>query len=619
MSGEVMCGVCQGIVSPEAVTGETAGKLAGCPWCGAPASMMVPASLVVGPSGDLAPDTLPPVTASPPIASNSPASVQALPAIEAATAATVMAASPPEPVAESVEVTPPNVAFSFAQPAESPEAAAPNGAPFPDFSFLNGAPSPAEPVATPPSVVASAAGFDFVPTSPASSAPAPVSTPVPTPPSLSAGAPLPPAGDLDEFRRLLVQHQQESDQAIPVSTFDERQPIANPSSIPGFEASAIADQEEPDATAGSAAWHFASRPDLMGLVSQAQLLTPALSSPPVASPAEPPDPAPEVPSLSSVSGPDPAPSELPFPVFGAAAATPGLSASSVSSPNQTGATATAPDPLSEAASMPVTAIALTGIGSASSGSTSPEMVSAKTFRFVLNYAGIVTLALLYLLYTLSRQKAHWLESLPDIKPAITPQGVTLKLANPEYDVAPGHRLRLGETRRFGDVVLTPIKVTKGGIAFQHFQDPKRTRDPVGPVFKLWLRIENASRSLAFVPLDRELLLLRAYDDRKGTARANNFLATQAGRKSGEEVYLLYDLPPTSEFLIAGQIADTSLEPGEAIETFIPSDEDAPRELSGPLVWRCQFRKGHHPRSGNGVTTLVDVEFDSSEVTTESGS
>jgi hypothetical protein len=616
MSGVLICGVCQGLVSLEPAIDETADKLAGCPLCGAPASMMVPASPAVSPSPDETLGTPQPVLAGQPMPSDPPASVPAAPVVVSAVAPSVELPSPPVPTAEAVEVAPTSSAFSFAQPAKLPEAALPNGEPFPDFSFLNSAPLPAAPAVIPPSLATSAAGFDLVANAPVSLAPTAEPS---SPPPLLAGAPLPPAGDLDEFRRLLAQHQQESDQAIPVSTFGESQPVPGLSGISEIETSALADQDEPDATAGSAAWHFSSRPDLMGLVSQAQLETPAPSNPPAARLLVPPDQAPNIPALLVAGGSEATPSDLPFPLFGTVAVTPAPPASTPSSSDQPATSVTASESLVQAKQVPDIVAAAAAIGAASAGSTSPEVVSAKTFRFVLNYAGMVTLALLYLLYTLSRQKAHWLESLPDIKPAITPQGVTLKLANPEHDVAPGHRLQLGETRRFGDVVLTPMRVTKGGIAFQHFQDPKRTRDPVGPVLKLWLRIENASRSLAFVPLDRELLLLRAYDDRKGTARANNFLVTQAGRKSGGEVFLLYDLPPTSEFMIVGQTTDTPLEPGEAIETFIPSDEDAPRELTGPLVWRCQFRKGHNLRTGNGVTTLVDVEFDSSEVTAEAGS
>ena len=45
---------------------------------------------------------------------------------------------------------------------------------------------------------------------------------------------------------------------------------------------------------------------------------------------------------------------------------------------------------------------------------------------------------------------------------------------------------------------------------------------------------------------------------------------------------------------------------------MPTEESDFSELTGPLIWRLRFRKGKSP-NGNGVTTLVDVEFDSKEI------
>ena len=54
-----------------------------------------------------------------------------------------------------------------------------------------------------------------------------------------------------------------------------------------------------------------------------------------------------------------------------------------------------------------------------------------------------------------------------------------------------------------------------------------------------------------------------------------------------------------------------------METFIPSEEDA-RNLSGDLVWRFQFRKGYNPTSKRGVTTLIDVRFNSKDIKDDRG-
>ena len=76
-------------------------------------------------------------------------------------------------------------------------------------------------------------------------------------------------------------------------------------------------------------------------------------------------------------------------------------------------------------------------------------------------------------------------------------------------------------------------------------------------------------------------------------------------------------PVYSEFVMADQKLDEQVAPGKSWLTFIPSEEEAV-QLNGDLVWRFHFRKGYHPRSFNGVTTLVDVEFSSQDITDESG-
>ena len=47
-----------------------------------------------------------------------------------------------------------------------------------------------------------------------------------------------------------------------------------------------------------------------------------------------------------------------------------------------------------------------------------------------------------------------------------------------------------------------------------------------------------------------------------------------------------------------------------------SEEEAV-ELKGDLVWRVQIRKGYHPQSLRGVTTLIDVQFNSQDISNES--
>jgi hypothetical protein len=98
-------------------------------------------------------------------------------------------------------------------------------------------------------------------------------------------------------------------------------------------------------------------------------------------------------------------------------------------------------------------------------------------------------------------------------------------------------------------------------------------------------------------------------------QANGFVAREADRRQGKSLFYIYELSTTSEFKMAGQNLGQQLEPGENLETFIPSEEAA-RDLQGDLVWRFQFRKGYNPKSKRGVTTLIDVRFNSKDITEE---
>ena len=75
---------------------------------------------------------------------------------------------------------------------------------------------------------------------------------------------------------------------------------------------------------------------------------------------------------------------------------------------------------------------------------------------------------------------------------------------------------------------------------------------------------------------------------------------------------MYNHPPTSEFDIKGFVA-RPLTPGEEVETFLPTVEEGLGSLEGDLVWRFLVRKGFHPSTMNGVTTLVEVKFSSDSI------
>jgi hypothetical protein len=254
---------------------------------------------------------------------------------------------------------------------------------------------------------------------------------------------------------------------------------------------------------------------------------------------------------------------------------------------------------------------------ADDGSTAPATVPRFWFFLVASYASAVTLAFVFLLLTLGRMKTHPLESLPDIVPKIKHGEVALQVAPPDANVPAGHVLALGESRRFGSVKVTPLQVTQGPLRFENILNANAaTRPPSDPVLKLWLKFENVSGNQQFMPLDPVLLFKRHYEDFGNRVLTNQFLCRKDQRRRDGDLHHVYELSATSEYRIAGQDLETVLGPGQSLETFIPSEERLDG-LTGNLVWRVQFRKGYHPRTFHGVTTLIDVPFNRSDVKKES--
>lgn len=232
---------------------------------------------------------------------------------------------------------------------------------------------------------------------------------------------------------------------------------------------------------------------------------------------------------------------------------------------------------------------------------------------LVSYASAATLALLYMYWAWSQPRPHALESLPDVPPLDVKNGEVMKLVPVEADVPPGHLLSLSESRRFGNIEVQPLYVVAEPLEFEHFSGRADVRKPqTAPVLKLFLRFTNRSSDQTIVPLDVDLLFRRTMW-KDGSPRANQFVCRASERKPGGHQVLLYDHPATSEWDLSGQNLGTPLAPGESVETYLPSEEEI-SSLSGPLVWRVHFRKGYSP-GGFGVTTLVDVVFDSSEIQT----
>ena len=107
--------------------------------------------------------------------------------------------------------------------------------------------------------------------------------------------------------------------------------------------------------------------------------------------------------------------------------------------------------------------------------------SGKLSGGLLGYAIALTLLFLGLLFTgrLSLTGNPVLESLPDLRP-LPPN--EFRRIEDGAELPKGHVLKLGESRQFGDVVVTPVKLTKEPLKFQGFLsgeiNEKLTSQPV---------------------------------------------------------------------------------------------------------------------------------------------
>ena len=107
------------------------------------------------------------------------------------------------------------------------------------------------------------------------------------------------------------------------------------------------------------------------------------------------------------------------------------------------------------------------------------------FLLVLSYASAMTLAFLWVFLQLSSGNASTLESLPDVVPPTKDGKVLPTRVSEDAPMPPGHTLKLGTSRRFGNVVVTPMKVTRGDLHFAHYEGDSDLRRPAeGPVPKL---------------------------------------------------------------------------------------------------------------------------------------
>ncbi|MCA9068923.1 MAG: hypothetical protein KDA84_08375, partial [Planctomycetaceae bacterium] len=233
-----------------------------------------------------------------------------------------------------------------------------------------------------------------------------------------------------------------------------------------------------------------------------------------------------------------------------------------------------------------------------------RIVPHAVFQAWFSYTILITFGLVWAIYRIFTSQASNLESLPDIKPLKenVRNYVPQKAAMP-----PGHTLELSQSQRFGNIEVTPVKVTKGNLEIEGW-------DPEGPVLKLFIKFKNVSNDQTIVPLDGELLFdqnrNRSLQD--AGAVANQFVCKASEKSKAGKAVLVYARFADLDFEFRNQNLGRALKPGEEVTIYIPSETDGLGALKGDLIWRVHFRKGHSPKN-YGVTTVFEVKFTSDDI------
>jgi hypothetical protein len=251
------------------------------------------------------------------------------------------------------------------------------------------------------------------------------------------------------------------------------------------------------------------------------------------------------------------------------------------------------------------------------------MVPKTWFLILVSYASAMTLVCLWLLWQIVTG-THQLESLEDPAEAAAPNGKKIvQLYQVNMELPDGHLLRLGESRRFGNILVEPMKVTRGPLKFVHFSSDEAalapSPEPTAPTLKLWLRLENLSDDQTIAPLDRLML----YDNRVFSEenfedfRGNTFVCRASDKRKGGKLFYVYNLNTDDSWDLRDQPLEP-LAPGGNCETYIPSSLGDIDQLKGDLVWRVHVRKGYSAAE-HGVTTLIEINFHSDEIQNEPSS
>jgi len=250
--------------------------------------------------------------------------------------------------------------------------------------------------------------------------------------------------------------------------------------------------------------------------------------------------------------------------------------------------------------------------------SAPAGVSRGLFMLVASWASAMTLTCGFLLMKTSGPSRSDLESLPDVKPIKNKDGtIGTKIAGVASAMPPGHTLLLSEEQRFGNLVVTPVAVSRGSLDFVHHLEEGNQRgkpQPVQDVLKLWLRFRNVSADQHIAPLD-ELVFRRHQKDLDSPVQTNNFLCRLSQKKPDGHRVFVFDLNENDVWNLKGQDPGYEIPPGGELLTFVPTTREGLEQVLGSdeeLVWRIHFRKGYSPKQ-YGVTTLIEVRFRESDI------
>ena len=246
-----------------------------------------------------------------------------------------------------------------------------------------------------------------------------------------------------------------------------------------------------------------------------------------------------------------------------------------------------------------------------------KVVPNPVFQVWVSYTILLTVGLLMAIYYIFTTTTRQLESLPDVKPVERSGQVFRDLIPEKAKMPPGHTLALNQTQRFGNIEVTPVRVTKGPLTLEPRAYVGNTAEAenVGTVLKLWLKFKNVSQDQVIAPLDNDLLFFRHPRNHR---KANNFVCRASDKSEDGHLVLIYDHWIEGDQDLKDANIGTELKPGEEVTIYLPTETEGWSELDGPLIWRVHIRKGYSPKN-YGVTTIFEVEFDSSTIQSESAS